>query len=81
MKIFRRELLHELFFCIVITIVWTIAGVNAPTQYNVTHYYVNTSHNSSYLKIAGMNGPLCKRSRLFGMNFIKNGSPEKHIVD
>ena len=43
---FRREL----FFCIVITVVWTIAGVNVPTRSNATHYYVNSSRNSSRLK-------------------------------
>ena len=37
-------------FCIVIPIVWATAGVNAPTWYNATHYYVNSSRNSSRLK-------------------------------
>ena len=45
-------------FCIVIKIVWTITGVNAPTWYNGTYYHVNSSRNSSCLKIAGVNWPL-----------------------
>ena len=36
--------------CIVIAIVWTIAGVNAPTLYNATHNYMNSSRNSLSLK-------------------------------
>ena len=36
--------------CIVIAIVWRIAGVNAPIWYNATHYYANSSCNSSRLK-------------------------------
>ena len=36
--------------CIVIAIVWRIAGVNAPIWYNATHYYANSSRNSSRLK-------------------------------
>ena len=36
--------------CIVITIVWTIAGVNAPTWYKATHNHRNSSGNSSCLK-------------------------------
>ena len=41
-------------FCIVITIVWTIASVNAPTWCNATHYYANSSRNSWRLKIVGV---------------------------
>ena len=48
LRFFRRELLHELFFAI--PIVWTIAGVNTPTWYNATHYYVNSSCNSPRLE-------------------------------
>ena len=40
--------------CIVIAIVWTITGLNAPTLYNATHNYVNSSCNSSRLNIAGV---------------------------
>ena len=36
--------------CIVITIDWTIAGVNAPTWYNATHNYAKSPRNSSRLK-------------------------------
>ena len=36
--------------CIVIAIVWRIAGVNAPIWYNATHYYANSSCNSLRLK-------------------------------
>ena len=43
--------------CIVFAIVWTIVGVNAPTWYNATHIYANSSHNSSHLK-----NYRCKRS-------------------
>ena len=41
---------HINYFCIVITIVWTIAGVNAPTWYNATYYYANSWRNSLRLK-------------------------------
>ena len=44
--------------CIVIAIVRTIAGVNAPTWYNATHNYANSSRSSSRPKIADVNGPL-----------------------
>ena len=43
------------YFCNVITIVWMIADVNAPTWYNATHYYANSSCNSSRLKITDVN--------------------------
>ena len=36
--------------CIVIEIVWRIAGVNAAIWYNATHYYANSSRNSSRLQ-------------------------------
>ena len=45
-------------FCIVIAIVWTITGLNVPTWCKATHYYANSSRNSSRLKIAGVNWPL-----------------------
>ena len=35
--------IHITMDCIVITIVWRIAGVNAPIWYNATHYYANSS--------------------------------------
>ena len=44
--------------CIVIAIVWTISGVNAPPWYNATHNYTNNSRNSSRLKIAGVKAAL-----------------------
>ena len=40
--------------CIVVAIVWTIAGVNAHTWYTATHNYAK----SSCLKIAGVKGSL-----------------------
>ena len=46
--------------CIIIVIVWTIAGVNAPTWYNATHNYVTSLHNSSHLK-----NHRCESSLLF----------------
>ena len=50
LRFFRHEIVCEIFFCIVIGLGWTISGVNAPIWCNVTHYYVNSSHNSSRIK-------------------------------
>ena len=62
-------------FCIVIAIVWTIAVVNAPPQYNATYNYMNSSRNSSWLKN-------CVWSRLvhYRQMSIKQGAGEIPLV-
>ena len=62
LRFFRRELLCKLFFWSVITIVWTIAGVNALIWYNATHYYANSSRlENRRCELALMNGQISEQ--------------------